>query len=254
MQARFNLDREQKNALDFGFHKNPAFGVNFHSQIEIQLVLRGQMEILLGEESRRLGEGDIVICFSYDAHGFRSEEGTEGFYLILPTHLLSEYAQIPDGCGRGRVLSDPETFSLCRDLAMRLSACDSEIARRGYALAILGEILAKLPAERHSAQSKEASLPREIMIYINEHYKEDLSLPSLAAKWGYHPSYFSRLFRQTFGISFCKYLAALRLRECVLRLESGEGNVTLCALESGFGSVRSFYRVFEESFGCSPRE
>ena len=256
MQALFNLAREQKNTLDFGRYPNPSFGVNFHSQIEVQLIRKGQVEMLINGEGRRLQEGEISICFSYDTHGFRSEEGTEAFYLIVPTHLLGDWAHtVQDGGGRARYLSNPEVFRRCLALSEQMLTSGSELARRGYALAILGEILEKLPAAEPSAHlGKADSLPREIMIYINEHYREDLSLPLLAAKWGYHPSYFSRVFRHTFGISFCKYLAAIRLRECVLRLEKGEGNVTLCALESGFGSVRSFYRVFEESFGCSPRE
>jgi AraC-like DNA-binding protein len=31
-------------------------------------------------------------------------------------------------------------------------------------------------------------------------------------------------------------------------------SITDCAMESGFGSLRTFYRVFEEEFGCSPHE
>jgi AraC-like DNA-binding protein len=46
----------------------------------------------------------------------------------------------------------------------------------------------------------------------------------------------------------------LRLREAVLLLKKGEYGVTKCALESGFGSTRSFYRAFHEEFGVTPKE
>ena len=75
-----------------------------------------------------------------------------------------------------------------------------------------------------------------------------------AAKFGYNSSYLSRSFSKTFGISFNKYLTMLRLREAILLMRSGEMNVTECALESGFGSMRSFYRAFREEFGCTPKE
>ena len=255
MQAQFNLLREQRDVLDFGISKNLAFKLNFHSQVEVHLLTKGRGEMLIGKEARALTAGDIAFCFSYDAHGFRSEEGAEGFHLIVPTKLLGEYAPlVSDARGRSRFLSDGAVFNRCMAAAERMLQTESDLARHGYALAILGEILDALPRTVSVSEKGERTFPREIMIYINEHYREELSLPSLAAEWGYHPSYLSRVFRETFGISFCKYLSAVRLRECVLRLKAGEGTVTACSMDCGFGSVRSFYRVFEEEFGCSPRE
>ena len=46
----------------------------------------------------------------------------------------------------------------------------------------------------------------------------------------------------------------LRLRETVLLMRAGKMSITACALESGFGSMRSFYRAFREEFGCTPKE
>jgi AraC-like DNA-binding protein len=46
----------------------------------------------------------------------------------------------------------------------------------------------------------------------------------------------------------------LRLRESILLLQSGKRTVTEAAIESGFGSMRSFYRAFYTEFSCSPKE
>jgi AraC-like DNA-binding protein len=62
------------------------------------------------------------------------------------------------------------------------------------------------------------------------------------------------MFRSAFGISFVEYLTMLRLREAILLLRSGKKSVTECAMESGFGSMRSFYRAFSEEFGVTPKE
>ena len=76
----------------------------------------------------------------------------------------------------------------------------------------------------------------------------------LSTAFGYNSAYLSRTFQKTFGISFGRYLSMIRLREAILLLRDRKKNVTECALESGFGSVRSFYRAFYEEFKCTPKE
>ena len=37
-------------------------------------------------------------------------------------------------------------------------------------------------------------------------------------------------------------------------LKDEKNTHTFCALESGFNSVRTFYRAFKKEFGCAPQE
>ena len=36
-------------------------------------------------------------------------------------------------------------------------------------------------------------------------------------------------------------------------MKNEDKSITECAFESGFQSLRTFYRAFEAEFGCSPR-
>ena len=128
-----------------------------------------------------------------------------------------------------------------------------ELSTRGYVYVILGTLLEHLPAST-PREVQNSHVSAEILIYVSEHLREDLTLTALSSAFGYHPSYLSRSFRETFGISFVRYLSMMRLREAILLLRAGGKSVTECAMESGFGSLRSFYRAFYEEFGCTPRE
>ena len=84
--------------------------------------------------------------------------------------------------------------------------------------------------------------------------KKDLTLSSLASKFGYNPSYLSRYFKSCFSIGINNYITKMRLREAVLLMKDHSNNVTYCAYESGFNSLRTFYRAFYSEFQCTPKE
>ena len=66
------------------------------------------------------------------------------------------------------------------------------------------------------------------------------------------PAYFSRFFHETTGSTFSHYLNCLRTENAVELLLKGEKSVTDIAAECGFGTIRTFNRVFKELTGYSP--
>jgi len=258
MQPSFHLRREEENVLTYARRCFSSINtpVHFHSQIEIYMVLLGELEVLVNDQKRVLKEGEFAVSFSYDAHGYRSVSETEVLYLIIPTNFCGEFLpMLTDGYGGSPFIDDPTTCATVRDAMETIVAGTNKISERGYIYVILGAILDRMsPKEKEKGESHDPHFSAELLIYINKHFREELTLTKLAMAFGYHPAYLSRSFRQTFGISFCKYLSMMRLREVILLLKAGGKSVTECALESGFGSIRSFYRAFYEEFKCTPKE
>ena len=46
----------------------------------------------------------------------------------------------------------------------------------------------------------------------------------------------------------------VRLRHAITLMCSGKHDITYCALEAGFASMRTFYRAFHEEFGMTPTD
>ena len=254
MQAKFLLQREVKNILECRRVKKSNFEVHFHSQIELYIVLGGAIEVIVNNHKKVLKRGDISVALSYDTHGYRDIDNSEVYFLSIPTSLcgdfltLSATKRLPSP-----FIDDPETYKLLADTAECIFSTENDMIKKGYIYVILGAILEKMTAESRT-EPAENKFSAEMLIYVSEHFKEELSLLELASHFGYNPSYLSRSFSQTFGISFGRYLTMLRLREFVLIFGRGEQSVTECALECGFGSMRSFYRAFHDEFGCTPKE
>ena len=97
-------------------------------------------------------------------------------------------------------------------------------------------------------------LSKKILFYISRHFTEDITLEALAHHLGYSCTYLSAYFKNCFHISFNKYLNFIRLSKATEIMANGSQSVTYAAMESGFNSIRSFYRAFRSEFGISPKE
>ena len=201
-----------------------------------------------------LKKGEFSVAFSYDVHSYNTPVNSKVYYLIIPTRFCGELLpQLTSKNIASPFINNQKTYDIVRSSIKHLIDGANEISQKGYVYVILGAILEQMSANVTSDSSDSRFSP-ELLIYLSQNFREELTLPMLATKFGYNPSYLSRNFSKTFGISFNKYLTMLRLREAILLMRSGKMNITECALESGFGSMRSFYRAFREEFGCTPKE
>ena len=177
------------------------------------------MEAFVNNRSRVLSEGDISVALSYDTHGYRTIEKADAIYIIIPRSYCGDILHFFEGKRMSYpFISDPATFSIVAYAAKNLLIESNELTKRGYLYVILGEILKHMSSEPQP-EAQVSQFSADILIYISNHFREELTLPALAAEFGYNSSYLSRTFRQTFGISFGKYLTMLRLREAILLLK-----------------------------------
>ena len=254
MQAKFLLQREKNNTIVYGKQTSPNFFVHFHSHIEIYVVTDGEMEVIINNQKHILRKGEISVALSYDTHGYRTPEAAKAIYIIIPTAYCGEFLPVLSSKhASSPFINDPKTYNTVLNALETMVAGVNDISKQGYVYVILGAILDNLSAEEQQ-KNQESIFSPEILIYINDHFREELTLSMLATEFGYNPSYLSRTFHQTFGISFGKYLTMMRLREFILLMRSNDKSITEAAFECGFGSMRSFYRAFGDEFECTPKE
>ena len=118
---------------------------------------------------------------------------------------------------------------------------------------ILGIILDSLRFE-DVRETIDADLSTKILMYVNDNFTKNISLASVSAELGYNKSYISRYFKRSFCIGLTSYITMSRLKNALMLMHEGKNTLTYCALESGFNSVRTFYRAFSEEFNCTPGE
>jgi len=256
MQAVFNAQREriQKVHSSRYDHANAAF--HFHSHIELLWVRRGTVEFWHNDTVQTIHENELGVVLGYEAHRFDSHEEKGDFVSVfIPASFCPDFAEtVRSKKLYHPIVRDAEAMKRIGDAIEILTQEElNAIEQNGYVHVILGTALKHLVLAEREA-SAEADLPIKLFFYINEHYKENISLDSIAAALGYSRHHLSKCFRTRFELGINHYINTLRLKNAIIMMRSKEKSITECALESGFGSMRTFYRVFEEEFGCSPRE
>lgn len=90
--------------------------------------------------------------------------------------------------------------------------------------------------------------------YINQNFRDSITLPQIADKYGMSDSYFSRRFKQVTGFGFKEYLNMVRIRHACELLVSTDWSVTRISEECGYMDSNYFGDAFRKIKHVSPRE
>ena len=93
-----------------------------------------------------------------------------------------------------------------------------------------------------------------VLVYIQNHLDEDLSLEDLASLSHFSAFHFHRVFRGMVGEPVKEHVRRLRLERAAHRLRFTGQPVTDVAFDAGYEAHESFTRAFRAMFGESPSE
>jgi len=255
VQAKFGIERELDRTFRIIDYHNGNGDFHFHSQIEICIVTDGEIDALVNDHRKRLRRGELSVALSYDTHLYTPVRDAYFSVLILPPEICRDFTESV----AGKTIANP--FITAGEAADKIFACFREIREnekdplimKGNLYVILG-VIARNVVFEEGASYTGSDLISKILLYVHEHFREEISLSSIAAHFGYNASYVSGLFKSSVNVGILRYINFLRLKNVVTLLNERKYSTEFCVLESGFRSVRTFYRAFREEFGCSPKE
>ena len=255
MYASFGLEREQCQELLFREITDDRGPFHFHSHIELYFVDEGEMDVFVNSRKTVLRQGEMSVALSYDAHVYRAIDSSKSSLIIIPPHMCAEFMQaVRNKRIKNPFIRDPETVQEIKFCVNAIRSCpDNPLKRQGYIYVMLGLVLENICLEE-AETSIDDQLSSRLLFYIGQNYRKEISLSSLAAAFGYTPNYISRYFKSCFGVGINQYINIMRLRNALMLMQQKQYSHIYCALESGFPSMRTFYRVFQTEFHCSPTE
>lgn len=106
---------------------------------------------------------------------------------------------------------------------------------------------AALPEEREETPK----LVAQVLSFINEHYKEDLSLEGLAGQFFISKYHLSHEFTNAVGVGVYRYIMLKRLLMAKQMLTDGIAPGEVYA-SCGFHDYTNFFRAFKAEYGISP--
>lgn len=93
---------------------------------------------------------------------------------------------------------------------------------------------------------------REILLYIDQHFCEDIGLKTLSKQASVTPAHFSRVFKQLIGMNITAYIMTKRIIRAKQLLSENDLNISIIAEMCGFESLPHFHAMFKRVLGMTP--
>lgn len=126
--------------------------------------------------------------------------------------------------------------------------CELFLERIGREL----ELLAKEVSAGRDGRDTE--FVRELRAFLESHYGQEISLDDIAMRFSLTPAYCSALIKETSGSNFSTMLLEIRMEKARELLRETNLKIYEIAIQTGYGDVKYFNRVFKRENGVTPVE
>ena len=256
MQDYYERFRDGMRQAVAWFSDDDACLAHFHGSFELAYVLEGSLRVVQDRLEWDALPGDLIVNSCYTLHSYQTPGRSRVIVSIIPLEAVSSFRKLAAGHRfvAGRYHDDASgQFRNLLTLLVRLSDEAETDAANALACAVLHMLADRIGLEEIDEKDN-ADVIREILGYIQNHYTDDLSVRTLARRFGYSESRFSHLFSERVGCSLPKYVNGLRCRRARALLQVDDASIVNIALQAGFSSVRSFYRAYASEYGVAPRQ
>lgn len=246
-----------------------------HQGIELLYIHEGSGTVTLENQQYKL-EDNTLFCFQpYQLHkvDVPLQDGATYIrtnltfdprildpYLQPYPKLLSFLRRIMKGALRRQVFAFGEDRTLANLLSdyekMRtLAGGEPSVEDRVlFLLSLLKHLQLHVfePDDAQAAMDKNSVHVERILDWIEDHYRQTLSLDSLSRELHLSPYHISHLFKQRTGMTISDYVAGRRIREACALLENTDCSVNEIGRIVGGFSAPYFTQLFKKHKGVTP--
>lgn len=226
---------------------------HLHKELEIIYVIKGESHLFIDNSFMTISDGDLFVCFPNQIHCYeRSEQGQYYLFTIIPDCCIGIKDLLYDNVPGKNILRLDENDEILRTLseAVRYQGEYKDTYYAGcinHALALMLPKLSLTPR----IKSNTASL-QNIINYCSLNFARELTLDDIAEDLHLSKYHISHLLNKKLGISFTGYINLLRINNSCDLLRKTDKSIASISEEVGFGSIRSFNRVFAQIMNMTP--
>lgn len=246
---------------------NAHFELHNHNEYEILLFLEGDAHYVVEDKIYTLEPGNLIIIRKHEFH--RIHHNSCAPYRRVVLMVFPEFFRqnaCPDyeaqflnaSLGTGHKISAEDARSSgLYDAFFRYKKYSEDYSLPPDApvlKSLVIEILYLLNQIRHFSSSDLSMGPiKSVILYLNNHYTDDITLDILQQRFYISKYYLCREFHKVTGLTVHEYIRGKRLTK-VRELKAQGMPIGDAALEAGFHDYSSFYRAFLKEYGEPPRK
>ncbi|MGL4336514.1 MAG: AraC family transcriptional regulator [Turicibacter sp.] len=236
---------------------------HWHRSIEITFVTEGELVGFVNGKSVSAKSGDFIFVNSGDVHEVEKYEGQicGGVIAILSYDFIKIVYPNIDQIRFDLMVSTQnknrltEIFLEIKEIYLDEKELDY-IRMTSYIYEILHLLLVNHASKNENDATnkhvKYKERQKEILVYISENYKEELTLERIANHFHMSSEYFSRKFHVWFGMTYKAYLNDFRLSKAYEDIIKSDKTIQDIAFYHGFSNNKSFISGFKQKYDKTP--
>lgn len=245
-----------------GFKGKYAVEKHWHRSIEIFAVFEGTIDFFINSKEYHLIPGNFVLLNSNEIHSIQAPDENKTIVLQIPLKTFEDYYT-----DEQFILFSHSPRDQDEHITQLISGMFKTYNERklGYELKVKSQffmliytLVTKYRKIDVSAevvrQSKKLNRLSTITTYINENYRQEITLEGLAKIFGYSPAYLSRMFQKYAKTNYKTYLQNVRVEHAYKELLNSEETISNIAINCGFPNSKAFAKSFKKKYGILPSE
>ncbi len=253
-------EKETRGSFDFPIsyyfldknHLRYTMRCHWHREPELIHILNGTLTVKVGGETFEGQPGDIFYVNSAYLHSAVPHD-------CIYECTVCELSLMDDAC-RDLVSNfifptklEGKTKKFAHYILSALAARPAgwKFSVKGGFQSLYGEFLNQETMIPRSILPSQHAV-KEVIKYIEENFREQITLEILSDVSGLSPKYFERIFKEMTGKSPIRYVNAYRLYKASNRLRMTGDPVTEIAYDCGFSDLSYFIKLFRAMHGVSP--
>ena len=227
---------------------------NFEHQAEVRVAENGRAAV----DAACLWGADLVLMdiempgmSGLDAARVILEQRPQCRIIFVTAYSLFSYAQEAVRLGaRDYILKPSEEEQVVESVRRVIEQVEAQ--RKLEKLARQQTDPAQPPAEEPT--DKSSRLMQQVRQYLERNYMYDISQESVSDILNFSPPYFSKLFKQHFGVTFVEFLTELRIHAAQELLQDPMKSATEIASMVGYEDPNYFVKTFKKKTGMTPTQ
>ncbi|ADL52800.1 helix-turn-helix domain-containing protein [Clostridium cellulovorans] len=273
----FTNDNKFPFFIQYGQHKN-GMGVHYHFDFsELVIVLNGTATHIVNNEQYVINKGDVFVINGGTWHSYENTCDFEICNIMYqPENLFNKSSDIERSYGyHALFVIEPFLRKECSfNSHLKLAFVDLEKVKRliismydeyqskirgyqtliwAYFMELVVFLSRRYTLNNMGEKENLVSIAKSIS-YIENHFKEQITLTELAEKANISIRHFNRIFNKTYKTTPMNYIMKLRMQHASLLLKESKLSISDIAFESGFNDSNYFTRKFRKHFGVTPKE
>ncbi len=229
-----------------------------HHFTELFYVLNGKGVFVINDKTFEIQKDDFIIVNANVMHNEASSSEDPLHYIVMGTDEL----EFQINSGKNYCIYNFATYS--KLLRFYIKSILSEMKTKDEHFEYICQNLfqnlvyqtqrwTKIQFQDTPSQKTNKEC-RFIEQYLNEHFREDISLQSLSEIVHFSKYYLAHAFKEYKGISPINYLTQVRINEAKHLLETTDFSVAKIADFTGFSSQSYFSQIFHKETGMTPNK